>query len=221
MSELPEFHAQLTENRTGMDRGDSDRMAVEGDAMIATAKKTRTKSMTAAEFVKRYGHESGVELVRGKLVRLPMPGFEHGTLATRAMVLLSVYVDLHQLGRVAGNDTFVRVRRNPDSFRGSDALFISYERLPKNAKKPKGPLEVAPELVVEVRSPNDRMKALREKIEDYLAGGVTAVMVIDPESESIAVFRDDELPMRFHNGDKVVLPDVLPGFSVPAKAFFE
>lgn len=46
-------------------------------------------------------------------------------------------------------------------------------------------------------------------------------MVVDPETESIAVFREEELPQRFHNGDIVTLPGVLPGFKAPVKAFFE
>jgi hypothetical protein len=45
--------------------------------------------------------------------------------------------------------------------------------------------------------------------------------VLDPELESAAVFRADEYPMRFHHGDEVTIPDVLPGFAVPVKRFFE
>ncbi|VTT98129.1 unnamed protein product [Gemmataceae bacterium] len=50
---------------------------------------------------------------------------------------------------------------------------------------------------------------------------MTVVLVLDPETESLAVFRENEFPIRMHNGDELALPDVLPGFAVKVKAFFE
>ena len=175
--------------------------------------------MTAEEFVRLHGDESGVELVDGRIVRLPMPGSEHGEVCGNALVLIHQAVKSARLGRVMGNDTFVRVR--PDGVRGADVCFISYARLPKDQPTPKGPLEVPPELVVEVRSPTDRIKDVSAKAYEYLEAGVTAVLALDPDTQSAAVYRADELPQRFSNGDEVSLADVLPGFAVPARAFFE
>lgn len=175
--------------------------------------------MTAEEFVRLHGDESGVELVDGQLVRLPMPGSEHGEVCLTAGAMVRDHVKRAGLGRVMGNDTFVRVR--PDGVRGADVCFISYARLPKDRPTPKGPLEVPPELVVEVRSPTDRIKDVSAKAYEYLEAGVSVVLALDPDTQSAAVYRADELPQRFSNGDEVSLADVLPGFAVPARAFFE
>jgi Uma2 family endonuclease len=177
--------------------------------------------MSGAEFIRRFGDQSDVELVQGQLVRLPMPGTEHGEIALRVGALLLSHVSKHKLGRVASNDPFIRVHRAPDTYRGADVCYISYKRLPKRVPTPKGPLEVAPDLVVEIRSPSDRLASLLKKAEEYLAAGVKAVIIVDAKAESIGVFRNDELPQRFHNGDTVTLSDVLPGFAAPVKAFFE
>jgi Uma2 family endonuclease len=177
--------------------------------------------MTAAEFLRDYGDATGVELVHGKLVTLPMPGVKHGEVGIAAGAILRTFVKAHGLGRVTGLDSFIRTRRDPDGYRGADVAFISYERLPKSEPTPESALEIAPELVIEVKSPTDRWKAIRKKTEEYLEAGVKVVMVLDPELESAGVFREEEFPIRFHNGDLVTLPDVLPGFSVPVKAFFE
>ncbi|CAN5121732.1 Uma2 family endonuclease [soil metagenome] len=185
---------------------------------MTIALKTR---MTAVQFLRKYGDKSGFELDRGHLVRLPMPGFEHGNITCTVSALLREFVKAKDIGRVASQDTFIRLRSNPSSFRGPDVLFISYKLLPKSAKRPKGPLEVMPELVIEVRSPTDRLKVVTDKGREYLDAGVKVVIIIDPETESLGVFRDEELPQRFHNGDTVTIPDVLPGFSAPVKAFFE
>ena len=83
-------------------------------------------------------------------------------------------------------------------------------------------LEVAPELVIEVRSPTDRNSEVLAKVSEYLAADVAVVVVLDPALELAAVHREsDGFPQRFSNGDELTLPDVLPGFSVPVKKFFE
>ena len=178
--------------------------------------------MTAEEFLKLHGDDSGVELVKGRVVRLAMPGVDHGEVCSTANSLIRDVVKPTGLGRVLSNDTWVRTGTNPDTFRGADVCFISYERLPKDHPRPKGPLAVAPELVIEVRSPTDRNSDILIKVGEYLSAGVTVVVVLDPNIEMATVHRQtDDFPQRFSNGDELTLPDVLSGFSVAVKKFFE
>lgn len=186
---------------------------------MTKTKPRSVKRMTAAEFIRGYSASPGVELIEGKLKRLPMTGADHGGIEVNIVTMLNLHAKEHNLGRVFGGE--VSIRTGPATFRTADVLFVSYETLPKKLPRPKGHLDFAPDLVVEIRSPSDRYKAVRKKIEDYLSAGVKVVMVVDPETESVGVFRDDELPIRFHNGDSVVIPDLLPKFQVPVKAFFE
>jgi Uma2 family endonuclease len=178
--------------------------------------------LTADEFIKLHGDESGVELVKGRIVRYPMPGAEHGEVCGNAYALIREVARPNQLGRVMCNDTFIRTGTNPDTYRGADVCFISYARLPKEQPRPKGPLEQAPELVIEVRSPTDRTGDIQIKVGEYLNAGVRVVVVLDPAIDAATVYREaDEIPMRIHNGDELIIPDVLPGFSVPVRKFFE
>lgn len=183
---------------------------------------TTAALLTADEFLQLHGGETCVELVRGHVVRYPMPGGPHGYITGNATAMLHHFVREHGLGRVFSNDTFTRTRvtEPAGSLRGPDLAFVSYARMPKGPI-PDGPLPCAPDLVVEVRSPSDRIPQLSAKASEYLDAGVTVVLVLDPETESLAVFREDELPTRMHNGDELALPDVLPGFAVQVKAFFE
>jgi Uma2 family endonuclease len=175
---------------------------------------------TAAEFLRRHGDESGIELVNGQIVRLPMPGAEHGEVCATATILIGNAVRKSKIGRILSNDTFIRTSSNPDSFRGADLCFISYERLPADQPTPTGPID-APDLVVEVRSPSNSIAEMTDKASEYLRAGVRVVIVLDPPTASAGVFRADELPLRFSNGDELTLPDVLPGFSVRVAEFFE
>jgi Uma2 family endonuclease len=176
--------------------------------------------LTAEEFLRRYGGETNVELVNGRVVRYPMPGGPHGYVCNNASHILTTFVKEHGLGRVFSNDTFTRVKENLDTLRGPDVAFVSYARLPKGPI-PEGPLPVPPDLVIEVRSPTDRVSQLTAKASEYNEAGVTVVVVLDPQTESAAVFRGDELPQRLHNGDELAVPDVMPGFAVLVRRFFE
>jgi Uma2 family endonuclease len=176
--------------------------------------------VTAEEFVLRHGHDSGVELVNGRIMRIPMPGAKHGFVTSTVDRLVGAYVTEHQLGRVFGNDTFVRVRSKPDTYRGPDVCFVSYAKLSKESEVPDGPLEIPPDLVVEVRSPSDSSREMRDKAREYLDSGVRVVVVVEPQTESVWVDRNVDWPQGYHNGDVLTIPDVLPGFAVPVRQFF-
>jgi len=178
--------------------------------------------MTADEFLRLHGGETRVELFRGRVVRYPMPGGPHGYITSRVNAMLYNHCESHKLGRVFANDTFVRVRlkETTETVRGADVAFVSFAKMPPG-EVPEGPLPVSPELIVDVRSPSDRIPQLTAKAMEYIEAGVTVVIVLDPETESLAVFRENELPIRMHNSDELNLPDVLPGFTVQVKRFFE
>lgn len=190
---------------------------------------TDDRTLTADEFLAEYGHLSGVELVRGKVVwagrpaaapEQAMPKFRHGVVSYRAVRLLSDFIEANRLGWVAINDTFVRTDdADPATVRGADALFVSFARLPAGATPEN--LAVPPDLILEVRSPSDKWSKVFAKVGEYLAVGVRVVVVLDPHTKSASVYRQDELQQIFHNGDEFTLPDVLPGFAVPVRRFFE
>jgi Uma2 family endonuclease len=109
--------------------------------------------LTAEEFIQRY-NEQPVELDKGLVVEAAMPSLQHGLVCANIARHLGNYVEERQLGRVMSNDSWIRTRRSPDSVRGPDVVYLSYERLPKGPL-PAGLLECVPELIVEVRSTSD------------------------------------------------------------------
>jgi Uma2 family endonuclease len=180
---------------------------------------TSAPTLTFDEFVRRHGDESGIELVDGQIVRLDMPGGDHGEVCLTAGSMIRDHVKARKLGRVMSNDTFIRTKA--ERCRGADICYVSYATMPADVPTPKGPLTPPLDLVVEVKSPTDSYREVSEKAFEYLDAGVKLVLVLDPETESAGVYRPNELPQRFHNGDTVTLPDVLPEFAVPVKSFFE
>src|SRR5262249_17022218 len=114
----------------------------------------------------------------------------------------------------------VVTERDPDSMRGADVAFYSYSRIPKGPFPQHAYLTVVPELVFEVFSPSDRWPKVLAKVAEYLNAGVTVVCVVDPDSQTVQVYRD-ALPQTLHGDDELTIPDVLPGFRTPVRRFFE
>ena len=175
--------------------------------------------LTAEEFFAQYENKRA-ELIRGVVKELPMPFVDHGHICGLMTYFLTDFARQHGLGRVMSNDSFVRLRHSPDTVRGPDVCFFSYARLPKGPI-PRGLLDAVPELVVEVRSPSDSWSELITKVLDYLAAGVTAVVVFNPERLAVAVYRAAVDEEHFSIEQELTIPDVLPGFTVPVRKLFE
>ncbi|OYW22307.1 MAG: hypothetical protein B7Z55_04770, partial [Planctomycetales bacterium 12-60-4] len=112
-----------------------------------------------------------------------------------------------------GNDAGVVMQRTPDSVRGPDISYHSFERLPAK-EMPVGYPEAAPDLTFDVKSPSDSWSDLLSKVADLLRAGVSTVCVIDPEKEIAQVYRSHE-PVRLIGVDgELEFPETLPGFRV-------
>ena len=109
------------------------------------------------------GDMPGVELVKGELRPMPPTGFEHGVTESDIAFHLKSFVRTHNIGKVMTGEVGIFIRRNPDSIRAADVLFISHERLLQVQSQ--SYLDVAPELVVEVLSPRDSWVDMAEKLE--------------------------------------------------------
>ena len=159
------------------------------------------------------------ELVRGKVVTANPPKPRHGEICVQIAYLLRRYLEGNDVGRVVGNDSAIITERNPDTVRGADVAFYSYDRVPK------GPLSneylsVAPDLVFEVLSPGDRRTDVLAKVAEYLACGVTAVCLLDAAKKTAELFDADDTHL-LNADDELTFPEILPRFAVPVGKLFE
>lgn len=177
---------------------------------------TAEKLITGEEFL-AMGDIGPCELVNGRIVPMSTNGGEHGLLEVEILRHLGNFNAQHKSGWVLGGEAGVYVRRNPDTVRGMDGAFISKERHPA---RPKGYLEVAPEVIVEVISPNDRWKDIQDKLKEYFAIGVEQVWLIEPEDRTVFVYADLTEVIRLGEADTLLGEGVLAGFSVPLAELF-
>ena len=176
--------------------------------------------ITAEEFAQMPDSGMPCELVRGKIVMMNAPSWRHGEVCSNLVDVLRHFVIPRGLGRVLCNDTGVITERDPDTVRGADVSYYSYARVPRGFR-PKPYAHVAPEAAFEVRSPGDRWPEVVAKAQEYLLAGVSVACVLDPDSETIHVYRNDQSPQVFKAEDRLRLPEIHSEFDVEVCEFFE
>jgi Uma2 family endonuclease len=110
------------------------------------------------------------------------------------------------------------VRRDPDTVRAADLLFISNERFSRQGPSPY--LDVPPELVVEILSPDDRWSDVMEKLGDYFDAGIDRVWVVDPRLRKVFAYTSLNEVETLGEKDVLVDEEILPGYSCRVAALF-
>ena len=100
----------------------------------------------------------------------------------------------------------------PQQVRKADVSFIRNDRLSTAQATAEGHMPIAPDLAVEVVSPNDLVYEVDAKVQDYLQAGVSLVWVVNPQVRVIQVYRGDGSVTLLHEKDDLDGEDVLPGF---------
>ena len=79
---------------------------------------------------------------------------------------------------------------------------------------------MAPDLIAEFRSPDDRPGEVNAKIADWLAAGVKLAWVLDPDQRSAVVHRPDGTTTAVGADDELDGETVLPGFRCSLKDLY-
>ena len=161
------------------------------------------------------------EVVEGTLVRMAGSGGEASTIAVELTAALHNYVRPRRLGIITGADG---VYKFPGSETGliPDVAFFRAERR-ADITDWRRPIPFAPDLAVEVASPDQRPDGMAAKAGRYLEAGARLVWVLWPASQHIDVWRAGRPrgPAASLNGsDTLDGEDVVPGFAYPVAALF-
>jgi len=150
-----------------------------------------------------------MELVNGEVIVMSPSGYESDEVAVEMAAQLRNWVKPRKLGRVTGSSAGF-ILPNSDT-RAPDVCFVQAERL---RRSPRSFAELAPDLMVEVKSPTDSLTTLRSKIDEFLQLGTRVGILINPEKEWVEVRRFEQEPITLHNGDILRVSDLLPGWEV-------
>jgi Uma2 family endonuclease len=178
-----------------------------------------TRLMTAEELFRLPDDGMRRELVRGELRTMAPTGGEHGELGIEIGASLLRPVRAQKLGRVFGDTGFI-LAENPDLVRAPDVAFVGRER-PGGATRVRGFIPGAPDLAVEVVSPNDLYTDVADKVAEYLEHGTRMVLVVNPRRKEVLVHRPGASPRVLTIDDAIDGEDVVPGWTLPLRELFE
>ena len=104
----------------------------------------------------------------------------------------------------------------PDgSKRSPDASWIRRERVEKLSQEEQDRFAlIAPDFVIELRSPSDRWARLEEKMLDYMSNGVRLALLIDPTANRVFIYRPDKTVETLDNFASVSCDPELSGFTL-------
>jgi len=152
------------------------------------------------------------ELVDGRLVERKMSIWS-SYVAGIIFQLLNTFCREHRLGWVFPEGTsFQCFPMHPNLVRKPDVSLIRLHRLSLAQATTEGHCPVAPDLAVEVVSPNDTAYEIDEKVRDFLHAGVPLVWVVNPEQRTVEIHRAGGMGAILRENDEISGEDVVPGF---------
>jgi Uma2 family endonuclease len=152
------------------------------------------------------------ELVNGRLVEHNMSAWS-SYVGGKMYGRLDAYCEANQRGWVfPEGTTYQCFPDEPGKVRKADVSFIRADRMSLAQAAAEGHIPLAPDLAVEVISPNDLAYDVDVKVQEYLRAGVQLVWVINPQTRTVEVHRRQSAGTILGENDDLDGEDVLPGF---------
>lgn len=171
--------------------------------------------LTLEHFLYLEETEPASEYACGEASQKPMPDVPHAAIQGFLMVVLYPFLAQTRLGRAFPELRCIFGPAGRERAYVPDLVYVAKAHLPSERH-----LHVAPDLAVEILSPDQRWAQFLDKIQFYLLYGVRLVWVIDPAAATIMVQAPGEEARILRSGDMLEGGEVLPGFSVAVDDIF-
>ena len=172
------------------------------------------KPVSIEEYLSNPAYEH-CEYVHGEVVPLNVGTRSHSRIQIKCGRKLDEYFDAHPGGYVGAELHCRLLIKNRPCYRLPDVAVVVPDRSQDSAY-----LEGAPDLVVEIKSPEDKVTALFDKIDEYFSNGARLAWLVLPEEQSVLVLTPNAFPRGFGLESTLDGGDLLPGFSVAVKELF-
>jgi Uma2 family endonuclease len=186
--------------------------------MRTTAPDSNRKIWTDEELeaLPKDGHK--YELLEGDLIMSPVHE-SHSMVCVRLSSLLLHFAEARGLGNVY--DSSLGCRLAEDLLLSPDISFVSKERLKKIRVAPDKFLAGAPDLVVEVLSPSDRLRQVNRKLDLYFEHGTRLAWLVQWRKQQVQIYTADSIESLTNLDDVLTGGLVLPGFKCKLRKIFQ
>ncbi|NEQ97590.1 MAG: Uma2 family endonuclease [Cyanothece sp. SIO2G6] len=158
-----------------------------------------------------------LELIDGAIVVMSPSGFESDEIAAAIIAQLWAWVRPRKLGRVVASSAGYILPNATADTRAPDASFVKAERMRRTTEDF---ANLVPDLMFEVRSKTDNLDQLRAKIRQFLNFGTTVGVLVDYQTQTIEVYRDQGEPVILQDGDRFTVPELLPGWEMEVSSIW-
>jgi Uma2 family endonuclease len=157
------------------------------------------------------------ELVRG-VPREKTKGAYSNEIAGVLVATLVTFVRKPRMGHIYGSKTGFRCFPN-NTVRKLDIAFVAAGRL-KEDESPKGDIDIAPDLAVEIVSPSETYEDVTSRIIDFKTAKVKLIWIVSPETKTVLIRRLDGTCAELDEAGTLSGEDVLPCFTCPVAELF-
>jgi Uma2 family endonuclease len=162
-------------------------------------------------------HPEGLyELIHGEIVE-KVSTQEHAKIAGILLGELYLYLKQHpEIKTHLGPE----IRYRPAGDLLNDRIPDVSVQLSDQPPVRRGAVSGMPDLAVEIKSPDDTYRSLREKAEYYIQHGCAMVWLVYPEKRLVEVYMADSDIELFLPGDRLSGGAVLPGLTLEVEVLF-
>jgi Uma2 family endonuclease len=146
----------------------------------------------------------------GELIIMPPTGWESGNRNSKLTARVEFWADADGTGLAFDSSTGFKLPNGAN--RSPDASWVSRQRLVALNPDPAKFLPMAPDFAVELRSANDSLKTLQQKMQEYIDNGVRLGWLIDPQNQRVEIYRPNRDIEVLQSPTSLSGEDVLPGF---------
>ena len=165
------------------------------------------------------GSDARVEVINGELIEMSPVGGLHHYIARNIQRILDQYALTNDSGEVFFDGLIFLLRKEGPGLKGAQVPDVSYTR---NEHIPpdwviERPFPGAPDLAIEVMSPDDKAEIVLLKTRKYLEAGGEEVWVVYPESRELHEYRHGDAAdtVRVYRlGDTVDVEALFPGLTL-------
>ncbi len=150
------------------------------------------------------------QTAQGELIIMPPTGWKSGNRNSRLTQRLGNWADADGTGLAFDSSTGYILPNGAK--RSPDASWVSRERLEALNPDPTRFLPMAPDFAVELRSANDELKTVQQKMQEYINNGVHLGWLIDPQNQRVEIYRIGQNVEVLQSPTSLLGEDVLPGF---------
>ena len=155
---------------------------------------------------------------KGALIVMTPVGGEGGSYEADNIVDLGNWNRQTGRGKVFSSSTLFKLPNGGD--RSPDAAWVELSRwqaLTPEQRRKFPP--IAPDFVIELRSPTDDLELLRTKMQEYMDAGVRLGWMLNPQDQQVEIYRQGQPKEVRQLPTQLSGEDVLPGFVLPLSRF--